>query len=985
MKTAAFILIIVLAAGTVYAADVGFSHQRKLVKVRSTGLEHFLFYNFTHHREGSNMVLEFNVNRTVYLFLRDAYLNPTVGKCRTIQRVLEPWYPNISCLTIQAILQDYVVNGWGFYQNGIERGVINTNAGHIEISIPLIRLRDRIRLGRHSIVFIYQDEVVLVHNNTDFNTTVYINFDKNVTGEWVNVFENISIIETNGGFKFYANDTESNETTLNTYRLKANSTALPFYMNNNSLYFFRNKAIFKPGLFIDRTLQSNIFVEDVCDGVYYYNLTYMADSNCQLNYLTKVVTWYDNESNPHNTTVDDWNHAEVVFQSNAVIDPTVTVTDISDLIIGTDDVLNTGDTLSLDIGETDEVSIPSNETLSYLPLDRETEPGKTHDRFRTSAMTTNNGGVFEASGYYDKGYRFNQSNTYLYGSSWGYDNSHPLTMMFWLNASKATSSSGSMIFYDFLNIFGGGFHIDLNDTGNLCVGYNGFYGSPTACSVKTEFVFPTNEWIHVAMRINGSRGYFFINGEENQSGAFSPSDAGWEYYLGASATPVDYYGYVSFNGTIDDVIVIQKALNQSEIQGFMNHTIDFTEYNGTALLSPISIGKGVGEDYLNVTVNKVDHVLGEKVYKARVWTGNYSDYNLTYLPSGLIYYMPGDNNTDNSNKTHYYDLANETHWEVRTGAGQPVYQPGILFESVYFDGNNAWITNNDSYQYGPFTTGWPDDWTACVWAKVDCTHTKNQSIFGSDDIQRHAFYWGFMEPNCELWFHIMYGGKGVEGYVPSAIEPPDYWHNTWYHFCIVVDGNGVDETVVDTYYNGRLLKRQNYFDQAIVEMNKDPFTIGGNWGGGSGSDEFKGSLDEFMVWDRKLSQDEILDVYYGSAINFTSAGGWISFIGDTSPYHYLPPEHNAARVELWFQSGENKSYCPMVYGDLNITVFDGDPCNPKSENCTIVCDLDCIIDPQSQCNNWIEGLGEGEIWFNNTLEMKTGLTAMPNECEVYGI
>ena len=146
-----FILLIASATAGIFDFDKIFSSKVSLnsesvisssvssLRVsRIDGIEKFLFYNVNpYYNDEGNIIVEADINQTVVNFLRDAYQNPTVGKCRIIQNYLngtaaQDW----NCTTIQTYVTERISNGWKTFKNGVESGRINVSEGHITVIFP---------------------------------------------------------------------------------------------------------------------------------------------------------------------------------------------------------------------------------------------------------------------------------------------------------------------------------------------------------------------------------------------------------------------------------------------------------------------------------------------------------------------------------------------------------------------------------------------------------------------------------------------------------------------------------------------------------------------------------------------------------------------------------------------------------------------------------------------------------------------------------
>lgn len=91
----------------------------------------------------------------------------------------------------------------------------------------------------------------------------------------------------------------------------------------------------------------------------------------------------------------------------------------------------------------------------------------------------------------------------------------------------------------------------------------------TSQSTETFSLLPQNQWVHVAVSLNGNTGRLYINGELraiNTGMTHDPIDFGTTYsYIGRSLDAAEPY----LNGLIDDLMVYNAALTNTEIAQYV--------------------------------------------------------------------------------------------------------------------------------------------------------------------------------------------------------------------------------------------------------------------------------------------------------------------------------------------------------------------------------------------------------------------------------
>lgn len=199
---------------------------------------------------------------------------------------------------------------------------------------------------------------------------------------------------------------------------------------------------------------------------------------------------------------------------------------------------------------------------------------------------------------------------------------------------------------------------------------------------------------------------------------------------------------------------------------------------------------------------------------------------------------------------------------------------GINGSAVDLDGTDDFIsiTNDGAF---PSALGSLTEGTLSIWFKFDTFTTEQGTIHpilfagaadGSSGLIIEVGH--FSGVNAKLYFTIYNGG-----YVPQCFDTGfDLRANTWYHFVAVV---GADFNT--GYLNGTELTDRNYnFGDASSAFffsdvaNKEVFWLGRGYLNERSRDQYlDGTVDEFRVYDRPLSAEEVRQHYEsvtGSAV-----------------------------------------------------------------------------------------------------------------------
>lgn len=192
-------------------------------QTKSSALEKYMFYNVSAWTNTSHLFIGFNINETVYTFLKDAYKNPTQQKCNKIKTYLADDYPGITCQQIYNKLTDYVQNGWKVYKNDIQKGVVNGTENRVVLAVSNPKHLDKIRIGEHSQIYEYVNE-----SKIQFQDGVYeINYTlkKKVNGSFV-VVNTTWVYWDDDQYKLGANDSECVGVCEYLYEVNTNSVLI---------------------------------------------------------------------------------------------------------------------------------------------------------------------------------------------------------------------------------------------------------------------------------------------------------------------------------------------------------------------------------------------------------------------------------------------------------------------------------------------------------------------------------------------------------------------------------------------------------------------------------------------------------------------------------------------------------------------------------------------------------------------------------------
>ena len=207
--------------------------------------------------------------------------------------------------------------------------------------------------------------------------------------------------------------------------------------------------------------------------------------------------------------------------------------------------------------------------------------------------------------------------------------------------------------------------------------------------------------------------------------------------------------------------------------------------------------------------------------------------------------------------------------------GGPEYDSSADSTGLSFDGIDDYILVDENVL--------PDsgDFTISVWLKNDSSNTGNRIVLSQSDTAGSPFYFGF-------------SSTGVSDRKIKMSEDWDkvnnqkfYLDNNWHYYTIVNDGM-VGDTVDagDTslfYIDGKLVTKAIGKGKSYPKDEK--FFIATMWD--NSGEYFSGQIDGITIWNRKLSEDEINDLY-NSGEGMDPTSDTLAYIGSSDLIAFWP-------------------------------------------------------------------------------------------------
>ncbi|APF16883.1 Laminin G sub domain 2 [Caldithrix abyssi DSM 13497] len=229
--------------------------------------------------------------------------------------------------------------------------------------------------------------------------------------------------------------------------------------------------------------------------------------------------------------------------------------------------------------------------------------------------------------------------------------------------------------------------------------------------------------------------------------------------------------------------------------------------------------------------------------------GNVHSYNLMDIDSitfnvgetptqGLIAYYPFNGNAN--------DESGNGNNGIVSGAVLDTNRLGIQDKSYRFDGIDDYI------KIPPIDLG--NTRTISVWTKTTITDTSQSIIF------RGNVYWGAYY----FYLYITETGEYQYGHLPNGVRVTSdvvVADNKWHHLVTTWDGS-----TCNLYVDGELIKTEPYTQFPNGRYNDDVYIGTAHHNNDSLVKFFRGNIDDVRIYNRVLTETEILYLYH--------EGGW---------------------------------------------------------------------------------------------------------------
>jgi hypothetical protein len=383
-----------------------------------------------------------------------------------------------------------------------------------------------------------------------------------------------------------------------------------------------------------------------------------------------------------------------------------------------------------------------------------------------------------------------------------------------------------------------------NDNNSLMLNTHGSNPSVSLGNLFTEGIFN-----HIVITKSGNTVLVYTNGVQTGSTSIALSLQNSPIEIGSFYAGTTQYAH----GSIDEVALYNRSLNATEVLQLYNGG------NGLSLsLSGPQAPTCLNNQYGCSGLNSLLCTSGSWVNVGNIagLCGYAPVGNVTQLRQGLVAYYPL-----NGNITDYSGNGNNG-----TNAGTAtVTASGKLGGAYSFDGgSNSYLSSSVAAGNaidGPGTSA--NSFTFSVWAQFGTLTTSHNMFIGKGT----SGTWGNDA-------YMMFGAGGnygpviiCLGYINSngrvcVSSNATYLNDpTWHNWAVTHD---LPSKTFVLYRDGVNVGFINYTNTIFYNHYSIPLTIGAHTGDCCWPSRFRGTIDEVAIWNRSLSQTEILQIYNNS-------------------------------------------------------------------------------------------------------------------------
>jgi hypothetical protein len=723
---------------------------------------------------------------------------------------------------------------------------------------------DYLQYGENTIVIENQTEKsVLFSMNDNYNITANLYWDINEDkSDWSNSVNDLFVFFDHDKYKFGA--THNGTDGWERYKYVISSEA-QLKQIGNKYYFVDGRQGYK------------VLTGDICNKV---NNVTNESASCQFN----LFNTFDNKTN-----ITTYN-LEIEFYSDSFIDPSFVFENLESNSIFTNTRFEGDNSTHLEVSDSD--------ILLYMPFDTNLSQATVYDytnddndaTFLDNAKYTSDGYIGGALSLDGADDRINVPNKMFPDDLGG-----GFSFSAWVRPNAT---------------FGSDAYLMDTSNRNLVVGVRStriFFQlrNSTGSLVNVLSVFPTfviDQWCHVVVTFNRTSNTTLIYKDSvNQTGGVGGVISGFDSLQTNAQTTFGARELASseYNGTLDEIMVWNRTLTQTEVTNLYNNQSDRFFNTGTQKFKEENVTMG-SDNRMNLSITSFQNLLSTSINASINYWNEDDGYNVS--DDGLVAYFGLNNQSSlGENNTHVFDYTGNGNNGTPTGGAIPTTN-GTFAGSYNFDGSGDYIELNDG---GTIIES--DEVTVSAWSKVR-------------DLENRRYVWsgrfnsgadsGLMFNNNNIQLFLYNGTQQSSSIIPVTAL------NTWV-FTTVTWNTSSYQIYVDS------VKVGNGSFGGNVNQGSTNFQIGADTVFHTSLNRnFNGTIDEFMIYNRSLSASEIKSLYQKGLANYTETAPQVVTAPNTNITFTVPSTTQNFYPKLTYISNVNNSYTPVLEGSIKVSTFE---------------------------------------------------------------
>ena len=229
----------------------------------------------------------------------------------------------------------------------------------------------------------------------------------------------------------------------------------------------------------------------------------------------------------------------------------------------------------------------------------------------------------------------------------------------------------------------------------------------------------------------------------------------------------------------------------------------------------------------------------------------------------------------------------------------------IINKSFYFDGSNDYYRDPVGFQLGNIASG---SFSGSLWVKNALEQGTGEDFvfmnYGSTTDKQWGLYYDDISGGDRICFYLDF-------YAQEEVCSSVFNEQEWHHIAFIYNQTTNSRAL---YIDGVL--DENYTDSTNYGGTSSEFVIGANT---DLSDDFNGYVDEFTIWNKVLTQQEVVEIY--NRQNDNTSGAQYPFQAEQADVLIFSPSNNkhinSNQLEVIFNTTVTDGTCYLYVNGSN--------------------------------------------------------------------